>query len=139
MSGHLILKVKVRVTVYKNRCISAIIRTMFKKLHRSDGNVAGNKNVILADLENVAQGHRLTKIIISRLLYDRFQPNFHKNDAIWLATKASHINYLACHVGYINGGGPLLHGKSTYQIYLKSYQKTVSINDNIINIITTIT
>ena len=31
--------------------------------------------------ENVGQGHHLQKIIISLLLYDRFEQNFHQNDA----------------------------------------------------------
>ena len=50
--------------------------------------MAGNKTVISADLENVGQGERLPKIIISWFLYDRFQPTFHQNDAIRAGNKS---------------------------------------------------
>ena len=46
------------------------------------------KNVISADLQNVVQGDGLQKCIMSRLLYDRFPLNFHKNDATGAGNKS---------------------------------------------------
>ena len=62
--------------------MSAIIKLFLTHFHRNEGNVAGNKNIISADIECVGQGHRLKKIIISWFLFDRLQPNVHQNDAI---------------------------------------------------------
>ena len=53
------------------------------KFHRNDGNIARNRNIISADLENLGQGHHLKKSYI-----DSYAINFNQNDAIEAGSKS---------------------------------------------------
>ena len=57
-------------------------RNDYTNFHRNDGNVVGNRNVISWPWKCMSMSPFTKIIILSRLLFDRFQPNFHKNYAI---------------------------------------------------------
>ena len=61
---------------------------MFTKLLHKLWNFGQQQNVVSADIKNVDQDHHLKKIIISRLLHNRFYPNFRLNDAIGAGSKS---------------------------------------------------
>ena len=60
----------------------------------ADSNLIGKKNVTSADLENVGKSlHLQNKIIISRLLYSRFNQSFTKMMPLDEAHKKHHITW----------------------------------------------
>ena len=62
-----------KITVYQ-----LLYERFLPNFHIHDGNVAGNKNVKSADLENVCQGHRLQKSLYLGLYTTDFNKTFAK-------------------------------------------------------------
>ena len=88
VSYHLTLKVFVKVTIFKNSCLSDWFLPNF---HRNDGTVAINKNVISTDLQNVVQCHHLQNNCISAII----QPILTKVSLEWCYCGWQQMRYIS--------------------------------------------
>ena len=74
------MKVMVMVTFHNFSYVSAIHRAFFLNYHNDGITSSNKKDIISADLENVGKRTPFAKIAVSEQLYNRFLPNFHRND-----------------------------------------------------------